>query len=124
MIHAIRGFVVPALAVLLLVSLALGAGLHPFYYWAAWIGAPLLLLGVWDLLQRKHSILRTYPVLGHLRFLLEDSGPELHQYFVESNTSGAPFNRDMRSLIYQRAKGVEDKKPFGTEWDVYAEGYS
>ena len=59
-----------------------------------------------------------------MRFMLEDAGPELHQYLVENNTEGRPFDRDTRSLMYQRAKNVADKKPFGTELDVYAEGYT
>jgi glutamate synthase domain-containing protein 2 len=62
-------------------------------------------------------------VLGHLRFLLEGAGPELHQYFVESNTSGRPFDRDLRTLIYERSKNIDGVKPFGTELDVYAQGY-
>ena len=88
------------------------------------IGAVLVLIGIWDLLQTKHSILRNYPIVGHARFLLEDAGPELHQYLVEDDTDGRPFNRDTRSLMYQRAKSVPDKKPFGTELDVYADGYT
>src|SRR6187431_2067129 len=88
------------------------------------IGGVLVLIGIWDLLQTKHSILRNYPIVGHARFLLEDAGPELHQYLVEDDTGGRPFNRDTRSLIYQRAKSVPDKKPFGTELDVYADGYT
>lgn len=84
---------------------------------------PLSALGLYDVTQRRHSILRNYPVIGHMRFLLEDLGPELHQYVVESDTDGRPFNRDTRSLIYERAKNTSDKKPFGTELDVYAEGY-
>jgi glutamate synthase domain-containing protein 2 len=88
------------------------------------IAAALVLIGIWDLLQTKHSILRNYPIVGHARFLLEDAGPELHQYLVEDDTDGRPFNRDTRSLMYQRAKSVPDKKPFGTELDVYADGYT
>jgi glutamate synthase domain-containing protein 2 len=84
----------------------------------------LLLLGIYDYLQPRHSILRNYPIVGHLRFLLEDAGPELHQYLVENDTDGRPFDRDTRSLMYQRAKDVPDKKPFGTELDVYADGYT
>ncbi len=60
---------------------------------------PLSALGLYDVTQRRHSILRNYPVIGHMRFLLEDLGPELHQYVVESDTDGRPFNRDTRSLI-------------------------
>jgi glutamate synthase domain-containing protein 2 len=84
----------------------------------------LVLLGVYDYFQSRHSILRNYPIIGHLRFLLEDAGPELHQYLVENDIEGRPFDRDTRSLIYERAKNVPDKKPFGTELDVYADGYT
>jgi glutamate synthase domain-containing protein 2 len=98
-----------------------------FWWWWAWVGllltGPLVLLGVWDLLQTRHGLLRNYPLVGHLRFLLEDTGPELRQYIVESNTEGRPFNRDQRSLMYQRAKGVSDKKPFGTELSIYEPPY-
>ncbi len=124
MIHQIRGFILPAVVLLTVVTLALGLLLDGAYLWLALFSGVLLAIGIYDKTQRRHSILRNYPILGHLRFMLEDAGPELHQYLVESNTSGAPFNRDQRSLMYERAKGVADKKPFGTELDVYAEGYS
>lgn len=84
---------------------------------------PLALLGLWDVTQTRHSLLRNYPLIGHLRFLIEDTGPELRQYIVEANLEGRPFNRDQRSLMYQRAKDVVDKKPFGTELQVYDEHY-
>ncbi len=84
----------------------------------------LSLVGVFDLMQREHSLTRNYPVLGHLRFLFESARPEVHQYFVESNTDGRPFNRDQRSLIYQRAKDAPGLKPFGTELDVYDPRYT
>jgi glutamate synthase domain-containing protein 2 len=93
------------------------------WLWGLAATLPLVALGCWDYLQTRHNLLRTYPIVGHLRYLIEDTGAELRQYIVESNTEGKPFNRDQRSLIYQRAKGVTDKKPFGTEQDVYAEGY-
>ena len=96
----------------------------PFWWWLELIFVPLALLGLWDVTQKRHSILRNYPVAGHMRFLLEGMGPEIHQYLVESDQDGRPFNRDQRSVIYQRAKNVEDKKPFGTELDVNAPGYS
>src|SRR5690349_24628730 len=85
--------------------------------------AALLALAVHDLVQRKHSILRNYPVIGHLRFLMEEIRPELQQYFIEPNYDGRPFDRDTRSAIYQRAKGVKEEQPFGTERDLYAAGY-
>ena len=93
-------------------------------------GGPLALvllalvgLGVYDLLQTRRSILRNYPVIGHLRFMLELVRPELRQYFLESDNEATPFSRAQRSLVYQRAKGDSDKRPFGTQFDVHAEGY-
>ncbi|HWU31481.1 MAG TPA: FMN-binding glutamate synthase family protein, partial [Marmoricola sp.] len=93
--------------------------------WWALVGVvgALLLLGIYDVLQRKHSILRNYPVLGHMRFLLEDIRPELQQYFIERNWDGRPFDRDTRSSIYQRAKDTKEEQPFGTERDVNEPGY-
>jgi glutamate synthase domain-containing protein 2 len=83
----------------------------------------LLALGVYDLLQTRHAILRNYPIVAHLRFLLEDIRPELRQYFFEGDKDGAPFARDQRAIVYQRAKKELDKRPFGTMYDVYQEQY-
>jgi len=114
--------VFPALIAMLLMSGA-WAWFWPPAALVAFLVAILLCLGIYDVLQPSHSILRNYPVLGHVRFLLEDVGPELRQYIVEHNLEGRPFNRDQRSLLYRRSKGLLDKKAFGTEQDVYAEGY-
>jgi len=83
----------------------------------------LVLVGVRDSLQRRHAVLRNYPVIGHLRFLLEYVRPEIRQYFIESDNEQHPFSRQQRSLVYQRAKGESDKRPFGTQLDVHALGY-
>jgi glutamate synthase domain-containing protein 2 len=83
----------------------------------------LSVLGVRDLRQSRHAILRNYPVIGHARFLLEYIRPEMRQYFLESDNEAAPFSRSQRSLVYARAKGEPDKRPFGTQLDVGAEGY-
>ena len=83
----------------------------------------LTALGVADLRQTKKSVLRNYPVIGHFRFLLEYIRPEIRQYFIESDNEAAPFSRAQRSLVYQRAKGEPDKRPFGTQLDVTANGY-
>ena len=91
--------------------------------WLAPVLLALVLVGVYDLAQTKRSILRNYPVIGHLRFMLEFVRPELRQYFLESDTEATPFSRAQRSLVYQRAKGDSDKRPFGTQLDVHAEGY-
>jgi glutamate synthase domain-containing protein 2 len=83
----------------------------------------LTVLGIRDLLQPNHAVLRNYPISAHLRFLLEEIRPEMRQYFFESEKDGMPFSRDTRALVYQRAKMVLDKRPFGTQEDVYRDGY-
>ena len=98
------------------------------FYWhsALWLFViilPLVLLGISDLLQRKKTLLRLYPVIGHFRYMLEYVRPEIQQYFIESDTNGMPINREFRTLVYQRAKGTRDTRPFGTVFDVYRQGY-
>ena len=85
--------------------------------------AALTALGIRDLTQKSHAVLRNYPISAHIRFLLEEIRPEMRQYFFESEKDGMPFSRDTRAVIYQRAKMVLDKRPFGTQEDVYREGY-
>ena len=87
------------------------------------IVAILAALLIWDLLQPRHSILRNFPLVGHLRYFLELIRPEVRQYFIESDIDGRPFNRNERSLIYERAKDTEDLEPFGTELNVYDKSY-
>ena len=106
------------------VVLVLALVFSPWWLVLEIIFLPLTIVGFWDIAQPRHSILRNYPIAGHLRFMIEDMGPELHQYLVENDTDGRPFNRDTRSIIYERAKGVTDTKPFGTEQDVYTPGYT
>lgn len=83
----------------------------------------LVLVGLRDLTQTRHAILRNYPIAAHLRFLLEKIRPEIRQYFFEGDKDGAPFPRDKRAIVYQRAKKDLDKRPFGTQFDVYQEQY-
>lgn len=83
----------------------------------------LLVVGVWDVVQTRHSVLRNFPVLGHMRYVLESIRPEIQQYFIERNVDGKPFNRDVRSLVYARSKGENGHKAFGTERDVSQIGY-
>jgi glutamate synthase domain-containing protein 2 len=85
--------------------------------------ASLVGVGVYDMVQTRRSILRNYPIIGHMRFMLEFVRPEIRQYFIESDNEATPFSRSQRSLVYQRAKGQPDKRPFGTQLDVHAEGY-
>ncbi len=91
--------------------------------WVFLLFAALVIVGIHDLKQTHHAILRNYPILGHMRFLLEFIRPEIRQYFIESETEAAPFSRAQRSLVYARAKGQSDKRPLGTQLDVQAVGY-
>ncbi|UZD23518.1 FMN-binding glutamate synthase family protein [Algoriphagus halophytocola] len=83
----------------------------------------LFAIGIYDITQKKHAILRNFPVIGHFRYLLEKISPEIQQYFIETNTDGTPFSRNIRSLVYRRAKGVNDTHPFGTQKDIGGEDY-
>ena len=122
-----RFFPVRYLAWLVCVLLALVLGWH----WSQTGELPLLtlvalglvLLGVRDSLQQQRSVLRNYPVIGHLRFLLEYIRPEIRQYFLEADNEQTPFSRQQRSIVYQRAKGAPDKRPFGTQLDQHVAGY-
>jgi len=98
--------------------LAFGIGWLALLAFGALVG-----VGLHDLRQSRHSILRNYPVIGHFRFALEYIRPEMRQYFIESDAEAAPFSRAQRSLVYQRAKGEPDNRPFGTPTDVTRQGY-
>lgn len=87
------------------------------------VGTGIAGLAAYDLVQKKHSVLRNYPVVGHMRYLLEDIRPEVQQYFIERNWDGRPYPRDVRTTIYERAKGIHGEQPFGTELDVTRPGY-
>ena len=91
--------------------------------WSAGVFGALTALGWYDMAQDRRAVLRNYPVIGHLRYLLEYVRPEIRQYFIEGDNEAAPFSRAQRSLVYQRAKGESDKRPFGTQLDVGAGGY-
>ncbi|MCC5792949.1 MAG: FMN-binding glutamate synthase family protein [Legionellaceae bacterium] len=84
---------------------------------------PYFLIGLYDLHISTHNILRNYPVFGHLRYILEMIRPEMQQYFVATNQSERPFSREIRSLVYQRAKKLNDTLPFGTQHDIMADQY-
>lgn len=91
--------------------------------WLFVLWLPLFAFGVYNILQRQHSVMRNFPILGALRYLFEMVRPEIQQYFVESDTDGAPIPRELRSVVYQRAKLQTDTLPFGTQKDVYSPGY-
>ncbi len=115
-----QGFILLSVAVVLLLS-----AWSVYWSGAQWLFVPVTLviaLGVYDMLQRRHTVLRLYPVIGHFRYMFESVRREIQQYFVESDVDGRPVEREFRSLIYQRAKGVRDTRPFGTIFDVYRDG--
>lgn len=93
------------------------------FLWLFVLAGPAIIIAFYDMVQRKNTILRNFPFIGHLRFLLSSLGPELHQYFVENNTDGTPFTRNQRSFVYKRSKKSLETHPFGTEIDVYRDAY-
>ncbi|MCK6508038.1 nucleoside diphosphate kinase regulator [Myxococcota bacterium] len=114
------------IAVLLLTAVILSISFALFGSTAGVVGGLLAVaaaLGLSDLLQSRHAIRRNFPVVGHVRYLMESVRPELHQYFVESDQDGTPFSRELRSVVYQRAKRQIDTVPFGTRHDTYGAGH-
>jgi glutamate synthase domain-containing protein 2 len=98
-------------------------GHAPWAGWLSLLSLALSALGAHDVMQTRRSVLRNYPVSGHLRYLLESIGPEVRQYFIERDREAAPFSRQQRALVYQRAKNESDKRPFGTQLDVMQRGH-
>ncbi|MBS0540966.1 MAG: FMN-binding glutamate synthase family protein, partial [Proteobacteria bacterium] len=118
------------IAFVLCIVLAVASG----YLWRIWPDRiPLAIcfaaftafsaVGIYDLCQKQHAVLRNYPVIAHLRFILEAIRPEMRQYFFEDETNGQPFSRNMRSVVYQRSKMQLDVLPFGTNYEVYSQGF-
>jgi glutamate synthase domain-containing protein 2 len=97
--------------------------------WQTWlavlliVGLLLSVVGAWDMAQTRHAVRRNYPILAHFRYFFESIRPEIRQYFFEDDTEARPFSRNQRSIVYQRAKQEVDKRPFGTQLDVYETGY-
>ena len=107
------------------VALIIGISLFlwPPFWFALLVLGPIILLGLYDMIQTKHTIMRNFPILGRGRYVMEELRPKIYQYFIESETDGKPVSRVFRSVIYQRAKKELDTAPFGTMVDVYDEGY-
>jgi glutamate synthase domain-containing protein 2 len=111
------------LSIIAITAIVLFSLNNPRVLWAFVVVGPIIIIGIVDIIQSKHAIRRNFPVLGNFRYMLENIRPELMQYFVETDTEGAPINRLFRTLIYRRAKKVNHTTPFGTQLDVYLEGY-
>ncbi|WP_108482079.1 FMN-binding glutamate synthase family protein [Oceaniglobus ichthyenteri] len=112
-----------AVAILLLLLSFFWLSITPW----GWIGVVVFgiatLMGIWDLFQTQHAVLRNYPVLGRIRYFFEQIRPEIRQYLIEGDNEEEPFSREERSIVYQRAKNQVAARPFGTKQKVYDQGY-
>jgi glutamate synthase domain-containing protein 2 len=106
---------------IIVISTAYAAG--EGWYWLLLLTVPLLAIAVYDVSQTRHAIIRNYPLVGRLRYLLESIRPEMRQYFFESDLDGKPFNRRQRSIVYQRAKNEKETVAFGMQADPMKPGY-
>ncbi|MDT8320005.1 MAG: glutamate synthase-related protein, partial [Xanthomonadales bacterium] len=112
-----------AIALAIVVLVALIGWFWPPIWWSVIVFGPLILLGLRDAFQTRHTVLRNFPVIGHGRYLIESVRPELQQYLIEGNLEAYPIEREFRALAYRRAKGELESQPFGTQRDVYRPGY-
>jgi len=118
----LRNAVFVACLILLLVSLV-GLVFSLAWLWGVAIFGMLAGLGLYDLSQTRRTVSRNYPVLAHFRYVLESIGPEIRQYFIQSDLDERPFSREQRAVVYQRSKNESDKKPFGSLLDMYQPGH-
>ncbi len=88
------------------------------------IASAFTLLGIYDaFFQKKHSLLRAFPIIARLRWFFEEEREKIQQYFIEDDLNGTPINREKRSIVYQRAKKEIETVPFGTQHNLYEKGY-
>ncbi len=116
-----KAFVISSITVLALIGIMTYANWK--FAFLLIIFLPLIAMGIFDMYQSKRTIRRNFPLFGRMRYLLESLGPGARQYFIETDTEGRPFTRLQRSLVYQRSKKETDSHPFGTQLNVYDEGY-
>ena len=90
----------------------------PGVLWLYAVVVPVIVVGIMDIMQKRQTLKRNFPVVGRMRWWAEWMRPKVYQYFVESDTGGAPYNRLSRNVVYQRAKKVTDSTPFGTQLNV------
>jgi glutamate synthase domain-containing protein 2 len=113
-----------ALSIVSLLVIAALAPFHPEALYFLLLAVPLIALGLFDIFVSHRNVLTNYPLIGHLRYMMEFISPEIRQYFLESNKSGRPFTREQRGLIKARARGSAAIHPFGTEYDVDQNGFN
>ncbi len=117
-----KGFLIIALLIAVVI-IALSIIFNLNYLWLFVLVGPIIFLGLIDVFQKTHALKRNFPLLGRTRYMAEWLRPKVYQYFVEPDTEGKPFSRLNRNVVYQRAKKVNDTTPFGTQLEVYNEGY-
>lgn len=93
------------------------------WLWPLIVFGPMSLLGVWDLWQSNHSLMRLYPISAHVRWFFEWLRPYMREYLLDSDHQGSPYNHNERALIYRRAKNIEGAQAFGTDMDLYSPQY-
>ncbi len=93
--------------------------------WSLLLLIPIGLIAWWcyDFFQTESAVIRNFPLIGRFRDVAVWMRPKIHQYFVESDTEGRPFDKTLRDIVYHRADQSEDTSAFGTLLDVYEEGY-
>src|SRR5690606_21955005 len=111
------------LSVFFIIAIGVLGYFWPYGFWLYAIAIPIIGVGIMDMMQTRQTLRRNFPVVGRMRWWAEWMRPKVYQYFVESDTDGAPYNRLSRNVIYQRAKKVTDSTPFGTQLNVYEQGY-
>ncbi len=116
-----KGFIL--FSIISIIAVAVLGYMNLNFLWLMLLLLPLCVLGLYDAFQTKHTIRRNFPLFGRLRYVMETIRPGIRQYFIESDTDGTPFNRLLRSQIYARSKGQTETTPFGTQLNVYEEGY-
>lgn len=120
---SVRGIVLSGIIILNVSVLAAAVLLNGHWLWALPVTLPAALLAIYNANQKKHTILRNFPLLGYFRYIFESIRPELRQYFWESDTDGRPFSRRQRSIVYQRAKNERQTVPFGMQDDPGRAGH-
>jgi glutamate synthase domain-containing protein 2 len=117
------GIIILSLAILNIILIRAGFANNENWYWALAVSVPLLLLAIFNIRQKKHALLRNFPLIGYVRYFLESIRPEIRQYFFESDLDGKPFSRRQRSIVYQRAKNEKETVAFGMQADPNVPGF-
>ncbi len=109
--------------IFILIAVGVASYLDTTFLWSLTILIPLIIVGIYNRIQKNHAILRNFPLLGYFRYFFEMISPEIQQYFIERQTDGVPYSRNHRALVYRRAKNINDTHPFGTQLNINDSSY-